>query len=196
MRFSIISEYDPTCMLTQSANQSNTTLFATTPPLKHFQVAFDTLKPCIGCFSCWLKTPGRCCFKDLSEEISAHMVQDDMMIFVTSIQYGCYSPAIKKVLDRSIPNVLPFFTKIKHKGHPIEIHHAKRYKKTASFIMIAYSESITPEEEATFRALTKANGVNFHLPSPRVYICRTREEIGDALLEVKNKLSKEEQYND
>ena len=122
------------------------------------------------------------------------MVQDDIIIFVAPIQYGCYSPAIKKVLDRSVPNVLPFFTKIKRKGYPTEIHHAKRYKKIASHIIIAYNESITPEEESTFIALTRANSINFHLPSPMVYICRTREEIDEALLEVKDKLSKEEQY--
>ena len=23
-----------------------------------------TIKPCIGCFGCWLKTPGRCVIKD------------------------------------------------------------------------------------------------------------------------------------
>lgn len=195
MRFSIISEDAPTCSLTRSANQSITALFASLPPLKHFQVAFDTLNPCIGCFSCWIKTPGKCCFKDLSEEISTHMVQDDIIIFVTPIQYGCYSPAIKKVLDRSIPNVLPFFTKLKPKGHSAEVHHAKRYKKIASHIIIAYGESITPEEESTFRALTKANSINFQLPSPMVYVCRTSKEIDDALLEVKNKLSKEERHD-
>ena len=194
MRFSIISEHAPTCSLTRSANQSIKTLFTSTPPLKHFQITFDTLNSCIGCFSCWLKTPGKCCFKDLSEEISTHMVQDDIIIFVTPIQYGCYSPAIKKVLDRSVPNVLPFFTKVKRKGHPTEIHHAKRYKKAASHIIIAYADSISPEEESTFITLTQANSVNFHLPPPMVYICRTSKEINDALLEVKNKLSKEEQH--
>lgn len=192
MKFSIISEYHPTCCLTQSVNQSITSLFNSYSSFKHFQVTFDTLNTCIGCFSCWLKTPGKCCFKDLSEQINLHMVQDDLMIFITPIQYGCYSPAIKKVLDRSIPNVLPFFTQIKRKGHATEVHHAKRYPKVANRVIIAYSESITPEEESTFIALAKANSMNFHLPSPKVYVCRTQAEIDKALLEIKTHLIKED----
>ncbi|MGL4737475.1 MAG: hypothetical protein ACRCW2_08500 [Cellulosilyticaceae bacterium] len=191
MNFSIISEHDPACSLTQAANDWISSLFGAVPCVKHFQVTFDTLHACIGCFSCWLKTPGKCCFKDLSDEINVHMVQDELMLFVTPIQYGCYSPGIKKILDRSIPNVLPFFTRVKRQGHPIEIHHARRYKKIAKRIIIAYTESITPAEEATFIALTKANSINFHLPPPQVYICRTHAEIHNALLQVKKQMLKE-----
>jgi multimeric flavodoxin WrbA len=138
---------------------------------KHYCVDKNDLHCCIGCFSCWLKTPGLCVFNDISRDINRNFIESDYVIFVTPIKYGCYSTAIKRVLDRSIPNILPFFKKING-----EVHHAPRYDKYPQLVMVGYGDDISKEEERTFISLTNANAINYQIKEAKTYICREKED--------------------
>ena len=39
------------------------------------------VKDCTGCWSCWIKTPGRCIHKDLDEFYKAYLNADIVIIF-------------------------------------------------------------------------------------------------------------------
>ncbi|MEG0236143.1 hypothetical protein [Cetobacterium sp.] len=52
---------------------------------------------------------------------------------------------MKNFLDRSIPNILPFFRNYKNK-----VYHEVRYKNYPKIITIGYSENLIEEEKNIF----------------------------------------------
>lgn len=66
----------------------------------------DNIKPCIGCFNCWCK--GKCIFKD--SNIKELIEKADKIVLITKNVYGSISAPIKRLFDRSISSVQPFFT--------------------------------------------------------------------------------------
>ena len=122
--------------------------------LKEYNIA-----PCQGCFECWVKTPGTCRTDDYSRIITKKMVHSDLIIHFTPITFGGYSYQLKKVIDRSIPILLPFFRKLNG-----EIHHKHRYEKRPSIIVIGLLNKPNEQQEVTFRKLIKRNSLNMGAP--------------------------------
>jgi len=112
---------------------------------------------CQGCFDCWIKTPGTCIIDDIGRIIAMKMVQSDLLILLTPITFGGYSSELKKALDRMIPNMLPFFTKIGG-----EIHHTPRYDNYPIIIGIGLLSNPDQESETIFSTLVKRNAINFY----------------------------------
>jgi len=61
------------------------------------------VKPCLGCYACWTKTPGKCVQKDDMAGILERLLESDLVIWSTPLY--CYSvPSnIKALYDRLIP---------------------------------------------------------------------------------------------
>lgn len=113
---------------------------------------------CKGCFGCWLKTPGECVMHDGSEHIGALMAQSDEVYIVSAMLYGGFSLEIKRVLDRCIPGVLPFFTR--RNGR---MHHAPRYRSAPRFHVVFYgSECASERERALAPRIAQAMAVNMN----------------------------------
>lgn len=68
-----------------------------------------TVKDCIGCWSCWLKTPGRCIHKDLDQFYKEYLDADKVIIF-SKVSQGFVSGNLKTLFDRMIPLFLPYIT--------------------------------------------------------------------------------------
>ncbi|MFW9942784.1 MAG: flavodoxin family protein [Candidatus Thorarchaeota archaeon] len=120
---------------------------------------------CQGCFDCWVKTPGECKIDDSGREIAKKMVQTNLILHFTPITFGGYSSELKKVLDRFIPTILPFFTK-----RAGEIHHKQRYEKRASIIVVGFLDKPDKVKESVFRKLVHRNSLNMEAPSHNVII--------------------------
>src|SRR5471030_606743 len=118
------------------------------PNSKIFSKEIDNIKGCLGCFNCWIKTPGKCIIEDSYTEMPRYILENDTFIIITEIKYGCYTSYVKNIIDRSIGFLLPFFQTVNN-----EFHHLPRYKKSPKFIVIGYGEDITSDEELTFKAL-------------------------------------------
>lgn len=67
------------------------------------------IKDCIGCWYCWLKTPGRCINNDLDEFYKAYLDADKVVIF-SKVSQGFISGNLKTLFDRMIPLFLPYIT--------------------------------------------------------------------------------------
>ncbi|HUT08046.1 MAG TPA: flavodoxin family protein [Candidatus Latescibacteria bacterium] len=121
--------------------------------------AFDldgmAIKPCRGCFACWLKHPGTCAIKDDEELILKAMVASDVQVWITPVTFGGYSAALKKALDRFIPISLPFFTR--RQG---EVHHPLRYEKRPLLLALGTIPSPDAEAERIFHGLVRRNAIN------------------------------------
>ena len=81
------------------------------------------VKDCIGCWSCWWKTPGRCTYKDLNEFYHQYITADKAIYF-SKVTKGFVSGNMKTLFDRMIPLYLPYTT---YKTG--ESMHVPRYEK-------------------------------------------------------------------
>lgn len=109
---------------------------------------------CTGCFGCWLKTPGTCLIKDDSQQFVNDLSKCTDFIIISRCVYGDVSPFIKKMQDRSLPNLLPFFT-IRKK----QMHHKIRYADKYSISAYFYGET-SEEERATASEIIYRNSLN------------------------------------
>lgn len=66
---------------------------------------------CIGCFSCWLKTPGKCVFNDDMDLLLKKMIDNDLIIYGTPLYFFTMSGLLKNFFDRTLPLALPFMEK-------------------------------------------------------------------------------------
>ncbi len=86
------------------------------------------INQCIGCYSCWTKTPGSCIHKDDMPEILDKIVKADVIVFGTPLYHCNVSSYLKILLERMLPLHEPFLLKNKKStNHPIRFkkYHAK-----------------------------------------------------------------------
>ena len=111
---------------------------------------------CIGCFSCWIKHPTKCIYNDDFNNMVGILKDADSLIIISRSRYGTYSTPIKKVLERLIGYVLPYFT-----IRDGMIHHETRYTKKLNFNCYFYGD-IKKEEENNLLNIVKANSINLN----------------------------------
>lgn len=77
------------------------------------------IKPCLGCFSCWNKTPGKCCIQDEMAYVVEQMLWADVTIWSFPLYYFGIPGPMKNLMDRQLPMSLPFMTADSESGgHP------------------------------------------------------------------------------
>jgi multimeric flavodoxin WrbA len=129
------------------------------------------LKPCIGCFGCWLKTPGSCVIRgDDGQAFVERLARSDALVILTKIPYGSFAPSIKQALDRCIPILLPFF-----KIHEGEMHHVQRYPWKRRILHVPYGEH-DAEDFDTFAELARSHCDNVE----SLHVLEQVEYRGDA----------------
>ena len=115
-----------------------------------------TIKPCVGCFGCWVKNPGQCVMKDGYERMGELIHRAYEVVVISRYTYGGFSSFVKNVFDRSIGWVLPYF-----EVYEGEMHHKKRYPEEKPFSFIFRSDSITTEEKIKAKTYVEAVCRNF-----------------------------------
>jgi len=77
------------------------------------------IKPCIGCMSCWIKTPGKCIQKDDQAELLEKCVGADLLVLATPLYVDGMTAQAKIFFDRLIPLGHPEFILVDgHCRHP------------------------------------------------------------------------------
>ena len=112
---------------------------------------------CAGCFQCWLKSPGICSSDDDNREISRKMIECDLMVNLTPVTFGVYSPELKRMSDHLISNISPFFQSIDS-----ETHHRQRYDSYPDLLTIGWLDRPDADSEAIFSHLASRNSINFY----------------------------------
>ncbi|MFX0179616.1 MAG: flavodoxin family protein [Candidatus Hodarchaeota archaeon] len=143
---------------------------------------------CQGCFDCWVRTPGECKIDDYGRDVAKKMVQSNLIIHFSPIIFGGYSSELKKVLDRFLPTILPFFTK--REG---ETHHKYRYKNRASIIAVGVMDKPDEEREAIFKELVYRNSLNMGAPVHEAIVYNKILNEHDFISEFSNILKKVEE---
>ena len=120
-----------------------------------------TIANCVGCFGCWIKTPGICRFNDDARVIAREFIQSDLSILFSPVTFGGYSAELKKAVDRAVICLnSPFFMKING-----EVHHKPRYVRYPRLMGIGVLPHADKESEKIFKTLVKRNALNLHVPA-------------------------------
>lgn len=132
----------------------------------------DVNKSCIGCFNCWVKTPFCCIHNDKITNIGKLILDSDELIIISKCVDGSYSSKVKRIIERSISYVEPFFT-IRNK----EIHHLSRLSKKLNFKIYFYGDNITSNDKNVAEMLAKANMKNLNTTDPIISFLNSYKEI-------------------
>jgi multimeric flavodoxin WrbA len=111
-------------------------------PLNVVRLGDQPITACIGCWTCWLKTPGRCAMKDNMSESYPDYINSDTVILLMDTVQGFISHQAKAFLDRTIPHYHPYIEVVDG-----ECHHVARYQSYPDMVFYFDTEGLTNGEE-------------------------------------------------
>ena len=114
------------------------------------------VKSCTGCWSCWMKTPGRCVYSDLNVFYHQYVTADKAIFFLQT-KMGFVSSNIKNLFDRMIPLFLPYCN-----FHTGESMHDARYLKYPDIEVFYKDDFENKEEQRVFEEYTYRTFYQFH----------------------------------
>ena len=97
---------------------------------------------CVGCWGCWVKTPGQCSSNDQSLDVCRAVINSDFTLWTSPVIMGFPSALLKKVTDKLIPIVHPYV--VVDQG---EAHHLARYDHYPKFGLLLEKSGDTDEED-------------------------------------------------
>lgn len=119
-----------------------------------------TIKNCIGCFTCWTKTPGMCVQKDdMTNDLLPKWLESDLVIYATPLYNYAMNATMKSFIERTLPALEPFF-----EIHENRMFHPTRNKYPAAVVL---SVSGMPDE-GHFSALSTHVGYFFGSPGRKL----------------------------
>ena len=115
-------------------------------------VVADTggIRPCRGCFHCWVSGTGVCAVKDGYENMGQLIHEADEVVVMSRYTYGGFSSFVKNVFDRSLGYVLPEFETAFG-----EMHHQKRYAEDKPVTFVFRGTGLTEEDKRKIRELSE-----------------------------------------
>ena len=137
----------------------------------------QTIAPCLGCFGCWTKTPGRCVLRDDAVAIYPRIAKSSRVLYVSAVVFGGYDVPMKTMLERAIPIQKPYIRLLDG-----ETHHVQRDVAPKEADIVAYGAD-TQEERDLFRRLVERNAKNMNFTAVRVHFT-TMDQLDETVGEV------------
>jgi len=114
------------------------------------------ISPCIGCFQCWVKTPGLCSINDDARDITRQFIASEHVILASPLTMGFPSYLLKNAMDRNICIVHPHLEEVDG-----EVHHKKRYDRYPVISYLLEKEASTDEEDiAILKDIFRRQAIN------------------------------------
>ena len=89
------------------------------PKIETLEISKLNIKPCLGCFTCWNKTPGECCIHDDMRTVIERLLWADLTVWSFPLYYFGLPGQLKNLIDRQLPMTLPFMNaETESGGHP------------------------------------------------------------------------------
>jgi hypothetical protein len=112
---------------------------------------------CIGCWGCWIKTPGECIVKDGSRDICREYINSDFVMFTSPVIMGFTSALLKKAHDKLIPLIHPYFEIVQN-----EVHNLPRYGKYPLMGLLLENYKDTDEKDIKIISdIYRRDAINF-----------------------------------
>ncbi|HET9912416.1 MAG TPA: NAD(P)H-dependent oxidoreductase, partial [Anaerolineales bacterium] len=100
------------------------------------------LRYCIGCWGCWVKTPGECVSRDASLEMDRAVINADFVLWAAPLKMGFPAALLKMANDKHLPLIHPYMV-VDHG----EAHHLKRYARYPRVGLLVEKEADTDERD-------------------------------------------------
>lgn len=133
-----------------------------------------TLRYCVGCWGCWVKTPGECIARDASPGIGRAVINADFVLWAAPLKMGFPSELFKRALDKHLPLIHPYMEVAYG-----EAHHLKRYARYPRVGLLVEKEADSDERD--LQIITDIHcrtAVNF---KTRLEFCLTTETPMDEI---------------
>ncbi len=143
--------------------------------VSHAAVGRGTLRCCAGCFGCWVQKPGECIVADGIGEINRSSINSDLVVYLSPVVFGQFSANIKNVIDRWLPNMLPFFI-TRPDGSTM---HPPRYRDYPRQLIIGYGDDLSEEDAQLFCDITKK-----HRGSVEAVVYRDDESLNETIMKI------------
>ena len=134
--------------------------------------ANENVRNCIGCFGCWVKTPGQCIIKDGYDRLGIDLKECTDLIIISRCCFGSISPEVKIIQERAIGYLNPDF--VIRNG---EMHHKRRYDNVITISAYFYGEDINDAEKTTARNLVSGIVDNYDGKIGNVEFYKTATEL-------------------
>ena len=107
------------------------------------------IKVCVGCFTCWTKTPGQCVHQDdMTKELFPKWLAADICIYATPLFHHTINATMKIFIERTLPSLEPFLLESEDRWvHPL------RHKQPAVVVLSV----------AGFPAMSAFNGLTHYV---------------------------------
>ena len=67
------------------------------------------INACVGCYTCWTKTPGQCIHKDdMTRELFPKWLESDLVVYATPLYFHTMNAAMSRFQERTLPSALPY----------------------------------------------------------------------------------------
>ncbi len=116
------------------------------------------IRYCIGCFGCWVKTPGECSnAADDTRVVRREYINSGLVIFASPIIMGFTSSLLKQAHDRLLPLLTPYIRLFEG-----ESHHVARYDKYPLIGLLLQPDGNTDAEDVEIIAeIYRRDAINF-----------------------------------
>jgi multimeric flavodoxin WrbA len=121
-------------------------------------LATKEIKHCLGCFSCWIKTPGKCIIRDDMEPLLSKFSSSDIVVIATPLYVDNVTGIMKNFMDRLIPLGDPHF----EKDESGECRHVEKSEKVPRLVVISNCGFPEQSHFQVLRLLFKRIARNMH----------------------------------
>jgi multimeric flavodoxin WrbA len=97
-----------------------------------------TLRYCIGCWGCWVKTPGECVKDEESLDMDRIIINSDFVLWASPLKMGFPTELLKRAFDKHLPLIHPYM-----EVDQGEAHHLKRYARYPRLGLLLEKEAST-----------------------------------------------------
>lgn len=121
------------------------------------------VRHCIGCFGCWVKTPGDCSnAADDSRTVRREYINSDLVLFASPVIMGFTSALLKRTQDRLIPLLMPYI-----RLYDGESHHVARYDcyPLMALLLSSPRQTVTTKTSRSFPTSTGGTRSTSRQPS-------------------------------
>jgi multimeric flavodoxin WrbA len=103
---------------------------------------------CIGCYTCWTKTPGVCVHKDdMALELFPKWMEADIAVYATPLYHFMVNAQMKTFIERTLPVLMPYLNRKDVKEgttHPLRSKHpATVFVSVAGFPDISVFDALS-----------------------------------------------------
>ncbi len=82
------------------------------------QLRKKSVKNCIGCYTCWTKTPGVCVHNDdMTKELFPKWLESDIVVYATPLYHYTVNARMKVFIERTLPAWEPFLKRVDGRTH-------------------------------------------------------------------------------